>query len=139
MEPWEKNTITMAMLTELKKELALMDSQSLDLFTAAVMDEVQKRAPKTLNEIEDAPGISADLQIVTELVDGYIKAFNDRCNDKSKKEVGFISAFMSTTNFVRFIIENIERRQDMPLKMKRSFRMMVVATLERSLMSRVMN
>lgn len=88
---------------------------------------------------EGGKAFTADRQVVTELMDSYIKAFEARCNDKSLKDVDFVSAFMSTTNFVRFIVEDIERRKDMPLNIKHSFRMMIVATLERSLMSRLMN
>ena len=75
-------------------------------------------------------------ELVFEWKDGLERIIN---NKDRKKEVGHIDVLMALSNFVRLVVEDLEERGDFSsLEKKCGLRGIVLKTIERGLMRRLM-
>lgn len=81
----------------------------------------------------------ADERVVRELVFEWKAGLERIINKKRDKEVGHTDAFMAVANFVRLVVEDLEARQKLDtLETQREFRKLMLRTIERGLMQRLM-
>lgn len=128
----------LALLNELEAELREMDEDQLEKMTSMVLAERQRRAGG-MPKYQDVETLKADVEGVKELVSLMTGALDARLADETKPAVKFMDSFMACVNTSRFVLQTIEDHQGFTVDQKKAFRLMFVATLERSLMSRLMN
>jgi len=133
--PGPGETLDQAVRRELAKELTRMDEVHLGIMIEMVAAEQQRRYPLPPEEM----AASANMDGVKEIVGILCDAIDARFHDATKTEVRFLDAFMALVNFDRFVLQATEKQLGLTLNQQRSFRSLFVATVSKSLMSRVAN
>lgn len=126
------------LVQELARELSAMPKDQLEMMWGMVSRELTRRGDPGL--IAESQELKADEAVVRRLFMAWLAAFEAEMAAIGGNGVSFVDAFMAAQNLLRWIVEDIEKRQGIEgVEAKRVLRSMAVATLQKSLMGRLMS